>query len=72
MQLIPGTASAQPLQVFCRPWPGLGDAQDSTAVGTAVAIVYGDNLLPLGSASIFMSLLVRTLPVPANGNNINH
>jgi MFS family permease len=60
-----GTAFGAAIAGVLSTFAGLGDAQDPAAVGHAVAIVYGVNLLPLGIATIFMILLVRTVPVPA-------
>ncbi len=38
---------------------GLGDATDPTAVGNAIVLVYGVNLVPLIAAAALMIWLVR-------------
>ena len=54
-----GTAFGAALAGVLSTMAGLGDANDPVAVGHAIAIVYGVNLLPLGIAAIFMFRLVR-------------
>jgi MFS family permease len=62
-----GTAFGAALAGMLSTIGGLGDATDATAVGNAVTVVYGFDLLPLVAAALFSFALARAGPPDRQG-----